>query len=99
MNVAALVENKLEKAKNYLEQGQRSWGEINNDSYLFDRREQEAAAIKAIEKAALLAFFDECVRSLGVHLGVCDWLHTLIICPTQFITRLLHHPSRRTGTS
>lgn len=60
-NVAALVESKLEAAKNYIEQGNRWWNEIGKGSYVFDRAAQEAAAVKGIPKPALLAFFDECV--------------------------------------
>lgn len=43
----------------YQFQGNRWWNEIGKGSYLFDRNEQEANTVKAIEKAALLAFFDE----------------------------------------
>lgn len=43
--------------------------EIGKGSYVFDRAEQEAAAVKAIAKPALLAFFDECV-----YVCACVWL-------------------------
>ncbi|EWM24870.1 insulin degrading enzyme, partial [Nannochloropsis gaditana] len=60
-NVSALVDAKLEKPKNYAEQGNRYWNEIGKGAYLFDRAEREAAEAKTISKEELIEFLGACV--------------------------------------
>ncbi|TFJ82341.1 hypothetical protein NSK_006351 [Nannochloropsis salina CCMP1776] len=60
-NVSALVDAKLEKPKNYAEQGNRYWNEIGKGTYLFDRAEREAAEAKTISKEELIDFLGACV--------------------------------------
>ncbi|KAM3569268.1 hypothetical protein VYU27_008628 [Nannochloropsis oceanica] len=64
-NVQALVDAKLEKAKNYSEQGNRYWNEVSKGSYVFDRAQREAAKVKTLTKEALVRFLDDCVGRGG----------------------------------
>ena len=52
-----LAKSKLEKVKRLQQQAHRDWQEIKHGSLKFQRRQQEADAIRALHKSDLLAFF------------------------------------------
>ena len=52
-----LAKSKLEKPKRLQQQAHRDWQEIKRGSHKFQRRQQEAAAVRALQKSDLLAFF------------------------------------------
>ena len=52
-----LAKSKLEKPKRLQQQAHRDWQEIKHGSYKFQRRQEEAAAIRALQKDDLVAFF------------------------------------------
>jgi len=52
-----LAKSKLEKPKRLQQQAHREWQEIKHGSLKFQRRQQEADAIRSLQKSDLLAFF------------------------------------------
>ena len=58
-NVAAVIAAKLEKDKTPWQETMRYWNEITDMTYVFDRAEVEAEALKEIGQAEIVAFFEE----------------------------------------
>ncbi len=52
-----LAKSKLEKVKRLQQQAHRDWQEIKHGSLKFQRRQQEADAIRSLHKSDLVAFF------------------------------------------
>jgi len=59
-----LAKSKLEKVKRLQQQAHRDWQEIKHGSLKFQRRQQEADAIRSLHKSDLVAFF-KVQRSAG----------------------------------
>eukprot|EP00752_Nemacystus_decipiens_P002074 g1985.t1 len=57
MNVKAVVQNLLEKDKNLGEETRRHWDEISDRSYVFDRSERDADAVRQLSQGELLEFY------------------------------------------
>ncbi|KAL3136082.1 hypothetical protein ABBQ32_007106 [Trebouxia sp. C0010 RCD-2024] len=68
-----LAKSKLEKPKRLQQQAHREWQEIKHGSLKFQRRQQEADALRNLTKPELVAFFQEMMlskdtrRKLSVH--------------------------------
>ncbi len=57
VQAAELAKSKLEKVKRLQQQAHRDWQEIKHGSLKFQRRQQEADAIRSLHKSDLVAFF------------------------------------------
>ncbi|KAL0046282.1 hypothetical protein WJX82_008028 [Trebouxia sp. C0006] len=58
-----LAKSKLEKVKRLQQQAHRDWQEIKHGSLKFQRRQQEADAIRSLHKSDLVAFFKDIMLS------------------------------------
>lgn len=58
-----LAKSKLEKPKRLQQQAHREWQEIKHGSLKFQRRQQEALAIRQLTKPQLVAFFQVLLRT------------------------------------
>ncbi|KAL0019017.1 hypothetical protein WJX77_001203 [Trebouxia sp. C0004] len=58
-----LAKSKLEKVKTLQQQAHRDWQEIKHGSLKFQRRQQEADAIRSLHKSDLVAFFKDIMLS------------------------------------
>ncbi|KAL4858339.1 Insulin-degrading enzyme-like 1 [Chlorella vulgaris] len=73
-HVEELAKSKLEKPKRLREAAGRDWSELDGGTLMFDRVEQEVAALRALSLADLAAFYQEAVlepgsrRKLSVHI-------------------------------
>lgn len=82
--VAELSKSKLERPKKLYELAGRYWNEVQYGTHLFDRQEQEVAALKTLAKQDLVAFAREIVadvssrRKLAVH--VCGTAESVASC-------------------
>ncbi|CAN6454673.1 unnamed protein product [Victoria cruziana] len=61
-NVNALIEMKLEKHKNLRDESLFYWLEIEDGTFIFDRKEAEVAALRKLTRNDLIEFFDTYVR-------------------------------------
>ncbi|XP_056865434.1 insulin-degrading enzyme-like 2 [Raphanus sativus] len=61
-NVTALVDMKLEKHKNLNEESSFYWREIKNGTFKFNRKDEEVAALRELEKTELIEFFDTYIK-------------------------------------
>ncbi|KAL5197066.1 hypothetical protein ABZP36_000578 [Zizania latifolia] len=61
-NVNALIDMKLEKFKNIMEESAFFWGEISGGTLKFDRKEAEVAALRDLKKEELIEFFDNHIK-------------------------------------
>ena len=59
-----LAKSKLEKPKRLQQQASREWQEIKHGSLKFQRRQQEADALRTLTKPELVAFFQVGISSL-----------------------------------
>lgn len=57
MQAEELAKSKLEKPKRLQQQAHREWQEIKHGSLKFQRRQQEAQALRQLTKPELVAFF------------------------------------------
>lgn len=57
MQAEELAKSKLEKPKRLQQQAHREWQEIKHGSLKFQRRQQEADAVRCLQKSDLVAFF------------------------------------------
>lgn len=73
-----LAKSKLEKVKRLQQQARRDWQEIKHGSLKFQRRQQEADAIRSLHKSDLVAFFK--VKQI-----LCNLYHSLDICDSNKI--------------
>ncbi|DBA00232.1 TPA: hypothetical protein N0F65_007876 [Lagenidium giganteum] len=62
-NVQAVVKALVEKPKRESEEFMRSWREIAHETFVFDRRHRVAAIVETLQKADLLAFYDEFISA------------------------------------
>ncbi|KAM7505463.1 hypothetical protein LguiB_004367 [Lonicera macranthoides] len=62
-NVNALIEMKLEKHKNLMEEAGFFWWEISEGTFKFDRKEHEVAALKQLTRKELIDFFNEHIKA------------------------------------
>lgn len=62
--VEELIKSKLEKAKRLKEKSMREWQEIVDETYRFNRREQEVNILKSITAAALIKFVEANILSI-----------------------------------
>lgn len=60
LQVEELAKSKLEKPKRLQQQAHREWQEIKHASLQFQRRQQEADALRQLTKADLSTFFQVC---------------------------------------
>lgn len=58
-----LAKSKLEKPKRLQQQAHREWQEIKHGSLKFQRRQQEAQALRQLTKPELVAFFQVLLRA------------------------------------
>lgn len=58
--VEELAKAKLEKPKRLGELAAKEWREIDDGTKIYDRPDQEAAALRKLEKDELLTFFKVC---------------------------------------
>ncbi|EOA29315.1 hypothetical protein CARUB_v10025596mg [Capsella rubella] len=61
-NVTTLIDMKLEKHKNLSEESWFYWGEIQDGTLKFNRKDAEVAALRELKKEELIDFFDEYVK-------------------------------------
>ncbi|KAL1225571.1 Insulin-degrading enzyme-like 2 [Cardamine amara subsp. amara] len=61
-HVTTLIDMKLEKHKNLSEESWFYWGEIQNGTLKFNRKEAEVAALRELKKEELVDFFDEYIK-------------------------------------
>ncbi|XP_019084921.1 PREDICTED: insulin-degrading enzyme-like 2 isoform X1 [Camelina sativa] len=61
-NVTALIDMKLEKAKNLNEESRFYWGEIQKGTLKFNRKDAEVAALRELKKEELIDFFDGYIK-------------------------------------
>ena len=76
-----LAKSKLEKPKRLQQQAHRDWQEIKHGSLKFQRRQQEAAAIRSLHKSDLVAFFKVSTRNYMfqcLHVVVCGGMSQTI---------------------
>lgn len=57
-----LVDRKLEPDRRLSSEAERNWAEITTGQLNFDRKRDEAQALRAIREGDLLRFFDRCTR-------------------------------------
>ncbi|CAM9553710.1 unnamed protein product [Scytosiphon promiscuus] len=63
--VGGLVDRKLEPDRRLSSEAERNWAEISSGQLRFDRRREEAKALKQIREGDLLRFFDRHLREGG----------------------------------
>ncbi|XXG56483.1 hypothetical protein AAC387_Pa03g3878 [Persea americana] len=66
-NVNALIDMKLEKNKNLVEESSINWGEIVCGTLKFDRMESEVAALREVTQQELIDFFNKHIKVGAPH--------------------------------
>ncbi|CAN6804035.1 unnamed protein product [Brassica oleracea] len=61
-NVTALIDMKLEKHRNLNEESSFYWREVKDGTFKFNRKDEEVAALRELNKEELIGFFDEFIK-------------------------------------
>lgn len=69
------MDRKLEPDRRLSSEAERNWAEITTGQLNFDRRRDEAQALRAIREGDLLRFFDRCTRGGRKR---CGWAEELV---------------------